>query len=177
MLSNGTTYQDGYHWFFIINTTCSNLNYDYSKYLTGWVAGEYVKSYWSGISIVNYKDRMTQFGTKYWADQGKDFRWILSYFYPNLEFFDLTPPILKFKVGDQVQTTAKLNVRKDAFINPKNKNDNIIWTAPKDSTGTIIYDYPEPQSSNGHTWWKIKWDANGTIGWSAQYYLSNINKS
>ena len=90
ILSNGLTYQDGYHWFFIIHTSCDNLNYDYSGYTTGWVAGEYVGSYWTGENIVNFANRMTQWGSKYWSDQGKDYQWILSYFYPNIEFFDVT---------------------------------------------------------------------------------------
>ena len=87
VLSNGLTVSGGYHRFFI--KTGGVTQWSPGSYITGWVAGEYVNSYWSGQCIVNYADRMTQWGSKYWADQGKDYQWILSYFYPGISFFDI----------------------------------------------------------------------------------------
>jgi Leucine-rich repeat (LRR) protein/uncharacterized protein YraI len=87
VLSNGLTVSGGYHWFFI--KTGGVTQWSPGSYVTGWVAGEYVNSYWSGQCIVNYTDRMTQWGSKYWADQGKDYQWILSYFYPGISFSDI----------------------------------------------------------------------------------------
>ncbi|RSN79036.1 MAG: hypothetical protein DSO07_12275 [Thermoproteota archaeon] len=162
VLSNGLTYIDGYHWFFIKHLESGK---------TGWVAGEGVVDE-NGRSIVNYADRMTQYGTVYWAEQGKDYKWILQYFYPNIQFFDASSPSPKFKVGDRVQTTGELNVRSEAFINPVNTQDNIIWTAPSGSMGTIkAANDPEPQSSNGYTWWYIEYDS-GYTGWSSQHRLA-----
>ena len=86
VLSNGLTESGGFHWFFVKTGDITEWN----SYTTGWVAGEYVNAYPGGQSIVNYANRMTQWGTVYWADQGKDYQWILSYFYRGIEFFDIS---------------------------------------------------------------------------------------
>ena len=192
VLSNGLKEKDGYYWFFI--KTGGITEWNPASYITGWVAGgsvdgvdEYVFSYWSGQCIVKYRDRMTQWGSKYWANQGENFQWILRYFYSyvypdfdpgiKFEFFDITPPSPKFNIGDRVQATADpcLRVRTEAWINNDNPTDNVIWCAPKGSTGTVVYDDPEPQSSHSYIWWKIEYDA-GYTGWSAQDWLEKISE-
>jgi len=175
VLSNGLTVNDGYNWFFIRAQWCDNPGG-----IEGYVAGQGLVYYWDGTPLVEdqrhalYK-RMTQWGSKYWAERGLNYAQILSYFYPNATIVRVTPPSIKFNVGDRVQVmdaTAPtgLVVQPEAWVGP-----NPTWWAPPGSTGTIIevtaappyLPRAQPQSSHGYIWWKIRWD-NGVEGWSPQ---------
>ena len=85
VLSNGLTTANGYHWFFVKTGGVT----EWTSYNTGWVPGESVIAVnMTGQPLITtLGDRLTQWGTYYWANQGKDYRWMLQYFYPGAEFF------------------------------------------------------------------------------------------
>ena len=80
----------------------------------------------------------------------------------------------KFNIGDWVQVTSDyVNVRDDHYT-----TGNQIWQngAPKGSLGVVL---EGPQSGNGYTWWKVRYDyappttgyeywKPSVIGWSAE---------
>ncbi len=120
------------------------------------------------IDEAGINGRMSQWGSIYWAEQGKDFMWILSYFYKDVELFEIASSPPTFAIGDRIQATDILNVRSGAHI-----GENITWTAERGNKGTIIYDDFMPQSSQGYIWWKIRWDS-GIEGWSSQHRFELI---
>lgn len=70
-------------------------------------------------------------------------------------------------MGDRVQTTTNLNVRKG----PGLVYDPPITNEPTGSTGTIVCS--TPQSADGYTWWVVSYD-DGIRGWSVQDGLMKI---
>jgi len=86
VLSTGieSTGTDGYTWFYI--KTGGMYSWDPNQYETGWVAGEYLRSPGKTYDITRYKDRLSQGGTKFWADQGLHYQEILEYYYPDIQF-------------------------------------------------------------------------------------------
>jgi hypothetical protein len=66
----------------------------------------------------------------------------------------------KFNIGDNIQTTANVNVRAVG-------GGLLLGTQPIGSTGKII---AGPTYSNGVTWWQIDY-TSGVDGWSGEDYL------
>jgi len=141
VLSNGRRRADGYYWFLIKTGGISEWNP--SNYVVGWVAGTLVKY---GIHPIDeYTLRMTQYGSEYWARQEKNYRWILSYFYPDAEFLRATEPNARFSIGDRVQVTAPTGwcVRREAWLGDRScswqdTESDAQWLAPHGRTGTIV---------------------------------------
>jgi hypothetical protein len=79
-----------------------------------------------------------------------------------------TPNPNKFSVGDRVQTTAKLQVRKSPCTN--NGQCKVLGSQASGAKGTVI---GGPTKANGYTWWNIKYDT-GADGWSVENYLTKI---
>jgi len=69
----------------------------------------------------------------------------------------------KFKVGDRVVTTAKINVR-------NTPNGQKIGSENKGAMGTVI---GGPTKSGKYIWWNIRYD-NGLVGWSAENWLAKL---
>jgi beta-N-acetylglucosaminidase/N-acetyl-anhydromuramyl-L-alanine amidase AmpD len=67
-----------------------------------------------------------------------------------------------FEIGDDVQSTAPINVRSSAEI-----TRNVTHTQPAGLTGTISNGYT---TTDGFVWWWVHWE-NGVGGWSVQRYL------
>ncbi len=57
-----------------------------SLFESHYLAGSYGPGY-----VPGYEGWMTQWGTKYWADQGKDWRWILHYYYDPYGTISINP--------------------------------------------------------------------------------------
>ena len=99
----------------------------------------------------------------------------VDYYRPYQEQLDKELPNIEasISIGDWVQTSDELNVRKDHWI-----DDNVIWTAPKGSLGVVI---DGPQSGSGYTWWKIRYDYAPNdwkpiiIGWSSQHRIEKYS--
>ena len=193
IVSNGRRISNGQYWFQIKATLNSN------DYIVGWGNGDLLKRSLGGNSYTEINDmfgRLTQYGSQYWGNLGnRDYLWILYYFYPDAEIFDVSDPISNFKIGDTVQVTSEngLNVREQAWI-----GDNINWLATHNTLGTIIEmskteqniigksgDPPnQPQSSHGpsdkktsYNWWYVEWkdeDGNSHEGWSADINFNII---
>jgi RHS repeat-associated protein len=69
--------------------------------------------------------------------------------------------VAAFTIEDRVQCNANLNVRATPST-----SGTWLTTEPNGSRGIII---DGPQSANGYTWWKVKWD-NGYTGWSVESF-------
>jgi uncharacterized protein YgiM (DUF1202 family) len=70
-----------------------------------------------------------------------------------------------FNVGDNVRTTANLNVRSGPGL-----GYSTITTEPVGSTGIVL---EGPANADGYVWWKIRYN-DGTVGWSAEDWLEKI---
>ena len=97
ILSSGLLNQYGYTWWLV--KTGGTANWNSSSDIVGWVAGNWV--YYGSSSINNTMvGRMTQWGTEYWSEQGKDYNYTIPYYYngssqanhENINFFTYTPP-------------------------------------------------------------------------------------
>jgi hypothetical protein len=163
VLSNGKKTNNGYYWWFVRTGGASESDWN-SDYDTGWVAGGKIDNsenyvfYTTEIQppINAYIGRLSQWGSRYWAEQGKDYTRILAYFYsdyfttepssldnyPDIEFPTLNEPSHEFDVGDHVQVVDSggvgLSVRTEAW-----KGDNAIWNANEGETGVVIADVSE----------------------------------
>ncbi|MHB0976650.1 MAG: SpoIID/LytB domain-containing protein [Candidatus Aquicultorales bacterium] len=70
-----------------------------SIFMSQYVAGSYGPGY-----DANYPGRLSQWGSAYWADQGKDWRWILRYYYgPTLGYWSTD---IAFSSGDTLQPSV-----------------------------------------------------------------------
>jgi len=100
VLSSGLITKDGYRWWFI--KTAGYAVWTPGNYITGWVPGQFLKL--KGSTSVRSIDelfvgRMSQFGTRFWAEQGVSYSGIVHYYWDNspqtgfqeLEFFQYLP--------------------------------------------------------------------------------------
>jgi hypothetical protein len=101
IVDNESVFADGYHWWDVVTNAGEGQR--------GWAAGEYLRSRWptyEGETLDEYADyhnlavRMSQYGSMYLANQGWDFTEILSYYYPGVSFFDISPDLPDLVVED-----------------------------------------------------------------------------
>ena len=71
-----------------------------------------------------------------------------------------------FRIGDQVRTTANLNVREGPGLGYA-----LIDTMPEGALGQIM---DGPVEADGHVWWEVEY-ALGEIGWSVQDWLELLS--
>ncbi len=100
VLSSGLTTKDGYRWWFV--KTAGYAVWTPGNYITGWVPGRFLKlkGSSSGKSIDElFVGRMSQFGTRFWAEQGISYSDIVHYYWDNcpqsgfqeIDFFQYVP--------------------------------------------------------------------------------------
>jgi parallel beta-helix repeat protein len=84
--------------------------------------------------------------------------------YPLMNPWIITPPTPppKFRVGDQVRTTANLKVREGPGL-----GHTIVSIVPEGALGQIL---GGPVEADGYTWWDVDYDI-GVRGWSAEDWL------
>jgi len=89
VVNNTPVSANGFQWWDVVTDSGNGVR--------GWAAGKYLRSRWpsyQGETLDEYAVkhnvvvRMSQYGSMYLAIQGWDFRQILSYYYPGIEFFD-----------------------------------------------------------------------------------------
>ncbi|PSP55104.1 N-acetylmuramoyl-L-alanine amidase [Halobacteriales archaeon QS_1_67_19] len=68
---------------------------------------------------------------------------------------------VRFDIGEEVVTTAEVNVRSEPDI-----GDNVIHTNPIGEHGYVKDGYV---TEDGYTWWKIEYN-NGVTGWSVDRF-------
>jgi murein DD-endopeptidase MepM/ murein hydrolase activator NlpD len=75
------------------------------------------------------------------------------------------PPTGKFQIGDSVQTTTTVNLRRTPGFNNKPAND-ILLGLPAATLATVA---SGPRAVDGLTWWQIRGTASGAAfdGWAA----------
>ncbi|MFQ6062573.1 MAG: PKD domain-containing protein, partial [Methanosarcinales archaeon] len=99
------------------------------------------------------------------------------YYIPNTEwvlvdpsdFIDSHSPKVegaKLEIGDTIKSKADLEVR----LGPGN-NYKSLKSEKSGTTGLVV---GGPRLKENYIWWKIRWDADNIIGWSAQDHLEKI---
>jgi chitodextrinase len=74
-------------------------------------------------------------------------------------------PSTKFKIGDRVQTTGKVNVRSEPT-----SSGTVLGTQPTSARGEVM---GGPWYWNSNWWWQVDFDS-GIDGWVAQGKLKKI---
>ena len=81
-----------------------------------------------------------------------------------------TPSSTSFTIGEEVETTATVNVRTSPSGTPSGQRQWGEQTGlqREGATGTIV---AGPETGSGYTWWQVNF-TSGPSGWVAQNYLA-----
>jgi YVTN family beta-propeller protein len=138
-----------------------------SQYIDGWPGKpEPISySYWKKYGIIKeYPGRMSQWGTQYWAERGKNWQWILHYYYESVDITSILRLIIRAYCPVDIVVTDPdgLTVRKQSSEIPRASyseidlnddgklDDQVVIPERKlgDYTLTLI---PEPDASSTDT--------------------------
>ena len=120
--------------------------------------------------------RMSQWGTKYWADMGEDYSFMVHYYWDNspqaggqlAHFFNYGTP--KFDPGDTVEVYNTGG--SGLLVRGPGPCDSPIGGKFDGDVGVVLEDPPE--FCDGYNRWRIHWIDDGLEGWSAEDWLREI---
>ncbi len=164
------------------NDQVYNPNVPYSKTdkavddtaANGWYQnGKIFQSYhrrgtYSATSTCGFSNCMSQYGSKYWADQGKDYQWILNYYYePDPTYFTIKPQSPKLYASSVSSNSITLNFSSPGAVwYQVNKWANGTWN-------NVVYFGPNKTftdanlSPNQMYWYTASaWNPSGWSKWS-----------
>jgi hypothetical protein len=154
VLSSGTMIADGIFWWYVKTGGISN----WTSYTVGWVPGDSVRSFWSTSVINNFRGRMSQWGTRYYADpMNWDYGPIVHLFYDNTPHTNYYPA--------------------RSFGYTPNRSPNRPWNmapldgAPVLTTTPVLVASPFSDPDPGDYHWKSSWQiweaATNLVVWNS----------
>lgn len=158
-----------------VNNTSANGWYQNGKiFQSQYCAGSYDSTYSCG------SNKMSQYGSKYWADQGKTYQWILNYYYsPTPTYFTIKPRSPKLYASTVSSNSVTLNFSSPgATWYQVNKWANGTWN-------NVVYFGPNKSftdtgltSNKTYYYIAVAWNSAGWGPWSFNNgHMATVAKS